>query len=167
MIENVLQRFATDPKYAMPEIQGWFENWYNVNPTTCRRILGGDVAEAAPVNPSTPEEFAKMPTIANMTKINRSLHVDYELRFKNGKITLDSLLTAPKPTGLPKPSTTDNTGTPDKPDTPDKSDTSNDDNHDDDGCSAMPLNSSHSIPGALAILFGLGTLIGLRRRKEN
>ncbi len=86
---------------------------------------------------------------------------------KNGKITLDSLLTAPTPTGLPKPSTTDNTGTPDKPDTPDKTDTPNDDHHDDDGCSAMPLNSSHSIPGALAILFGLGTLIGLRRRKEN
>lgn len=91
MIENVLQRFASDPKYSMPEIQGWFENWYNLNPTTCRRIFGGDMAEAAPVNPATPEEFAKVPPISNATKINRSLHIDYELRFKNGKITIPTM----------------------------------------------------------------------------
>ena len=84
---------------------------------------------------------------------------------KKGNITLENLMNRPTPTGLPNSSTTDNPDkpvnpTPDKPaDTPQK-----DDNHDDDGCSATPLNASHSIP--IAILFGLGTLIGLRRRKE-
>ena len=73
----------------------------------------------------------------------------------NGKITIDSL-------DLPTINRPNSDSTDDSPS--DSTDDSQDDGG--DACSAMPLHATHSIPGALAILFGLTALMGLRRRKE-
>lgn len=91
MIENVLERFAKDPKYAIPEINGWFRTLYNVNPTTCRRIFGATTSESAPAD-ATPEEYAKMTAQNGMTKTTRSIRIDYELRFKNGRVSLPTMV---------------------------------------------------------------------------
>ncbi len=108
----------------------------------------------------------------------------------NGMITLDSIMKHQKPTGLPEKTHVEDTDAPSEPvvpvspdeagdsgnsDTPsapddvddgdDVADGQNMKNDSGDDCSAMPLNPSHS--GALALLLGLGALLGLRRRKEN
>lgn len=85
MKHNAFERFVKDPSYAVPEINGWLRTTYGINPTIMRKAFGATAVESAPLEGESPED---MPPAGNMTKKNNIVRTEYEILYRNGKVTM-------------------------------------------------------------------------------